>query len=380
MALRSASSRRALAFYISGHGFGHASRQIETINALRARQPGLPIVVVTSAPRWVFDRTLTGPVDFVAEACDAGVVQIDSLSLDEAATLRRADAFYATLDRRVASEAERLEAVGAGLVVGDIPPLAFLAADAAGVPSIAIGNFTWEWIYADYAAFLGVRTRVVQSIVEAHGRATAAWRLPMHGGFAGFREIEDWPFIARRSRRGPDEVRQGLNLPLDERLVLTSFGGHGLRQVPVDSLPARRGFTVVSTVSGADAAGPLSPRPGVRLIAEDDLYGRGFRYEDLVRAADVVVTKPGYGIIAECVANETAIVYTSRGRFVEYDVLVRDMPRYLRCAFIGQPDLLGGRWDAAIEAALAQPPPPERPDVDGADAAAARLLALLAHR
>lgn len=369
-----------VAFYVSGHGFGHASRQIETINALRARQPGLPVVVVTSAPRWIFDRTLSEPVELVGEACDTGVAQIDSLSLDEAATLRRAEAFYATIDRRTASEADRLRRVGAGLVVGDIPPLAFRAADAAGLPSIAIGNFTWEWIYADYAAMLGLPTTVVDPIVEAHRLAQAAWRLPMHGGFAGFREVVDWPFIARRSRREPDEVRRALGLPLGEPLVLTSFGGHGLRQIPVASLPARRRFTVVSTIQGADVARAAAPPPGVRLVAEDELYGRGFRYEDLVAAADVVVTKPGYGIIAECVANGTAMVYTSRGRFAEYDVLVRDMPRYVRCAFLDQPDLLEGRWDTAVEAVLAQPPAPERPPVDGAELAADRLLALLGNR
>ena len=57
-----------------------------------------------------------------------------------------------------------------------------------------------------------------------------------------------------------------------------------------------------------------------------------FAIEDLVRAADVVVTKPGYGIISEAIANDAALLYTSRGRFVEYDVLVKEMPRYLRCA------------------------------------------------
>ena len=31
------------------------------------------------------------------------------------------------------------------------------------------------------------------------------------------------------------------------------------------------------------------------------------------------MTKPGYGIISECVANGTAILYTSRGRFAEYE-------------------------------------------------------------
>ena len=56
----------------------------------------------------------------------------------------------------------------------------------------------------------------------------------------------------------------------------------------------------------------------------------GYRYEDLVRAADVVVTKPGYGIIAECLANDTALLYTDRGRFIEYDVLVAAMRRSRR--------------------------------------------------
>ena len=38
--------------------------------------------------------------------------------------------------------------------------------------------------------------------------------------------------------------------------------------------------------------------------------------------SDVVVTKPGYGIISECLANDTALLYTDRGHFIEYDVLV----------------------------------------------------------
>ena len=80
---------------------------------------------------------------------------------------------------------------------------------------------------------------------------------------------------------------------------------------------------------------PALPR-GVVYVNEGYLYESGLRYEDLVAAVDVVVTKPGYGIISECVANDTALLYTSRGDFVEYDVLVREMPRVLRCAFIDQ--------------------------------------------
>ena len=43
-----------------------------------------------------------------------------------------------------------LRALDAALVVADIPPLALAAARLAGVPAIALGNFTWDWIYRDY--------------------------------------------------------------------------------------------------------------------------------------------------------------------------------------------------------------------------------------
>ena len=89
-----------------------------------------------------------------------------------------------------------------------------------------------------------------------------------------------------------------------------------------------------------------------------------------------MVSKPGYGIVSECVANGTALLYTSRGRFVEYDVFVDEMPRVLRCRYISQEDLLAGRWADAIDALLAQPAPPERPRVDGAAIAADEIMRL----
>jgi L-arabinokinase len=130
---------------------------------------------------------------------------------------------------------------------------------------------------------------------------------------------------------------------------------------------------VATTGHGLTTADPVPD--GVLLIDDVQLYRDGIRYEDLVRAAAVVVTKPGYGIIAECVANDTALLYTSRGHFVEYDVLVAAMPRYLRTRFIEQEDLYAGAWGPHLDALLAQPAPPERPAVDGADVAADHILA-----
>ena len=78
------------------------------------------------------------------------------------------------------------------------------------------------------------------------------------------------------------------------------------------------------------------------------------RYEDLVGACDAVMTKPGYGIVAECIANGTPMVYTARGRFAEYDCLVAGIEAHLPNAFISQDDLHAGRWSDALETVFAR--------------------------
>lgn len=376
-----------IAFYVSGHGFGHAARVIEIINALHDRRPDLGVHVRTSASRWLFDLTARGAVSLSAAEVDVGVVQIDSLTPDVDATIDAARRFYTTWADRVDNEAAWLGQVQPSLVVADVPPLGLAAAARAGVPSVALGNFTWDWIYEAYPEWPASARWVIDRIREAHARAVEAWRLPLSGGFAGFRRIRDLPFIARHSHHEPTAVRDALGLPRDTPLVLVSFGGFGLEQLPLESV-ARAGRHVIVTTrtptaneSAADEGWHqrrvASERAGVVVVDERALYGQGWRYEDLVAAADVVVSKPGYGIISECIANGTALLYTSRGRFAEYDVLVESMPRYLRSAFIRPHELRSGLWTPHLDRLLLQAPPPPGADTSGAAVAASLILGLI---
>ena len=341
-------------------------------------------MVRTAAARGLFDLTLRRPVEFHEVACDTGVVQVDSLTVDVGTSIRRAAEFYRRLPERVDAEAAFLRGKPASLVVGDIPPLAFAAAASAGIPSVALGNFTWDWIYEGYARDVAAEPELVRSIRRAYGTASLALRLPMWGGFEPMRSVvRDIPFVARHSHRDPADVRRGLQLPEDRPLVLMSFGGYGLVDFDARPLGEMAGYAFVTTDSPAGASRNGNGLPAgwtagnVTCLNDRELYGSGYRYEDLVRAADVVITKPGYGIIAEAVANQTAILYTSRGAFAEYDVLVENMPRFVRSRFISRPDLLAGRWESHLDRLLAQPPPPEAAQTDGAERAAAAICELL---
>ena len=88
----------------------------------------------------------------------------------------------------------------------------------------------------------------------------------------------------------------------------------------------------------------------------------------------MVVSKPGYGIVSECIANDTSLLYTPRGRFAEQDVFARDMPALLRCRRIEADDLLAGRSRNPIDALLAQPRTANPPATDGSVIAAEEIL------
>jgi hypothetical protein len=362
-------------FYISGHGFGHASRQVEVINALHKWQPAVSVVIRSAVDPGLLKRTLHGPYELRPGPCDSGVVQTDSVSHDDAATIRAAIAFHRSLDDRAAEEARALADSDVRLIIGDIPALAFEVAARLSVPSIAIANFTWDWIYEAMPDLVEQAPDLIPIVRRAYLRATLALELPMAGGLEVFPVRRRIPFIARRATRARLETRARFNLAPDQRVALLSFGGYGLPALDLGAIDCRDRWTIVTT--DRTTAVEAARAPGVVRIPESDFMNTGFRYEDLVAAADVVVTKPGYGIIAECAASGTAILYTSRGHFREYDVLVNEMPRYVRSRFIPQTDLFAGRWANALDHLTGQPAPPPT-DTNGAAAAAAAILELAA--
>ena len=367
-----------IVFYISGHGFGHATRDLEVIRQILQQRPEARIIVRTSVPESFLRRSARAPIDVQPCETDTGIAQIDSLRLDEAETIRRAAGFYATFDRRVAVEAAVLKDVGASVVVGDVPPLAFAAAARAAIPSIALANFTWDWIYAGYAAFRENAPDVLTTIGEAYAKASLALRLPFAGGFETMPTVRDVPLVARRSHRTRDENRRLLALDDTRPVVLASFGGHQTA-IEYGRIASTNDVTLALTDYEAQSIRELGVSNGrLRCFTTEMLEPADLRYEDLVAAADVVVSKPGYGIVSECIANQAALLFTSRGAFRENDVLIAGMKSALRSRFISQEDLRGGRWEPSIRAVLAEPAPPEQMRTDGAEVVASAILGILA--
>ena len=146
--------KRHIAYYITAHGYGHGVRSSDILGALLAAHPGVRITVTTDLPESFLRSRLPaadGRITVRPGAFDVGMVQQDSIRVDVGATLTEAEELLAERETLIDYEAEMLRGESADLVVADIPSMPLEAAAEAGVPAIAVGNFSWDWIYAPFA-------------------------------------------------------------------------------------------------------------------------------------------------------------------------------------------------------------------------------------
>lgn len=354
-----------IAYYITGHGYGHAVRSCQVLRALKQACPEAEFHVRTAAPAWIFER-LPFSVGYQKRRLDAGIAQNDSLEMDLEQTLKDCLMLRRRMPAVIQEELDFIARSKIRLVIADVPAAAFEIAARASVPSVAVTNFSWNWIYRSYLRDFPAFLPIIEEMESFYSKATLCLSLPFPCDLAVFPRRASIPLITRASGLSKREAKERYNLPETSRAVLLSFGGYGLERAKLDQLSRLDSFYFVTT-------GNSPFRHGNFLALPEEQR----RYEDLVRAADVVVTKPGYGIVADVIAHKVPVLYTSRGPFPEYDFLVETLKQWATGEFIPQQQLLVGNLVPYLEQLLTRKP--NWPDVplDGAQVAAGKILALL---
>lgn len=350
---------KRIAYYITPHGFGHAVRSLEVIRTLMAMDSDVEIIIVSDLPEFLIEQNLDRPVNLRRKKLDIGLIQLDSLRFDLEATFQALNELYDRQESIVAEEVDFLQRNGVQLIVSDIPFLVFHAARECDIPSFGLGNFTWDWIYRAYATNDSRWNPLIEWIEDGYSKCDQLLQLPMHGDCSACPHIRDVPLIARRAKRPPEFTRKILGCAPEQKAYLISF-----YSLPLD----REALRQIEKIDHALFCykHPISYELHNGCCLDDfDLS-----YVDVVAAMDGVITKPGYGIVADCLAHGTPIIYADRGFFPEYDVLVRTLEHHLNAVHLPSEDLYNGRWEASIRQLEEQPPRYPRMRANGAEVCA----------
>lgn len=328
--------------------------------------PSLQVDLFSQTPPWFFSNSLEGPYEYHDLATDVGLVQATPLTENLPATIESLDEFLPFNENRVLQLALQLQQSRCRLIVCDISPLGIAVAEQAGIPSVLIENFTWDWIYEGYAAFQTQLAKYNQILKNTFAKVT--FRIQVEPNCAPqAADLLTGP-VSRRPKRSRQEIRRDLNIPDQKKLVLITMGG-----IP-DS------YRFLDQLHTYDDCCFLVPCAHKEMERDDNVvllpYHSAFFHPDLVHAADAVVGKVGYSTLAEVYHAGIPFGYFTRPGFRESAVLSAFIQQKMQGIEMQISEYGDGSWIGRLPALL-RLPVCERSAVNGADRVAAFLKNLI---
>ncbi|KAF8525936.1 hypothetical protein BU17DRAFT_83440 [Hysterangium stoloniferum] len=143
-----------LAYYCSGHGYGHATRVSAFASALLSLDDKPEVYIISSTPMRMFSECLNLGAQYRHAEIDPIISQPLAYAVDRRLSFDILRAFLEKKDTKLAEEVEWLRYKEIDCVLSDAAFLACEAATNAHLPSLLITNFTFDSVYSYLGAEL----------------------------------------------------------------------------------------------------------------------------------------------------------------------------------------------------------------------------------
>jgi len=336
-----------LAYFISPHGFGHAARAAAVMQAVFKADESVHFDILTSVPRWFFQDSLTAPFCYHALLTDIGLVQKSAFQADLAATLHKLAEFLPFQPLLIKEMAATVRKLNCAIIICDISPMGIAVGMQAGIPSLLVENFTWDWIYEQYVDMNN--TNPFNGHIDYLQNLFTAARYHIQAEPVcnpGPADLRTAP-VSREIKNPPDRIRKQLGLRTNSKMVLITTGGVKQEYNFLDQLRKLRSITFVLPQAGFQ----METRDNLILLPErSDLY-----HPDLVNASDAVVGKVGYSTLAEVYHAGVPFGYAALSNFRETGPLVDFINREMNGVPLGESEFSRGDWRTKLEILLDMP-------------------------
>lgn len=352
---------RHLLLAITGHGFGHAAQTAPVIDALRLRVPGLRISVRSDLASERVEQFFPGAAT-TRPIADFGIPMRSAIDVDVPAAERAYVALHDRLGETIGAEAEVLRGLAPDLVLANVGYVAIAAAARAGIPAVGFCSLNWLGIVRGYDGGWEHRLRIEAEMATCYRQAVRFIRPTPSMPMPDLDTVEVGP-VARRGTNRRDALSARLGLNPADRVVLVSLGG-------IDMHLALHAWPVLSGVRYVIAGLPTPQRPDMVTLERT-----GLSHLDCLASCDAVITKPGYGTVAEAGCHNAPTLYVARGTWPEEPHLVHWLEQQGTAREVTREALAAGDLADDLRALWALPR--KLPPVATGNDEAARLIAEL---
>ncbi len=333
------------AYFVSPHGFGHAARASAVMGAMHEINPTIEFEIFTTVPSWFFEESLSGPFTYHSLMTDIGLIQNTPLHVDLAKTVEYLDKFLPFGESQIKQLAQMMDKLKCGLLICDISPMGILVAKEAGIPSVLIENFTWDWVYQEYTSYdsrLSNHVDYLKTVFDAADYHVQTEPVCFNGPADLIT-----PPISRSTKAPSGQIRKRLGIPDDVKIVTITMGGVPEKYSSLSELTHQRDvyFVVPGGSNSMKISGNLILLP----------HHSDFFHPDLIMASDAVVGKVGYSTLAETYHAGVPFGYIKRPHFRESEVLAAYIEKQMNGIAIKEDKFQDGGWVANLSHLLRLP-------------------------
>ncbi len=308
-----------VAFYVTSHGFGHASRIAALVTEFI--KFGCDCYIITDRPKFLFPKE-NSFCHIIQRKTDTGMIQ-DTWKIPSVnKTFSQLIEFWDNREELIKQETLFLQEKNIGLVIVDVPYLPILSAKSLGLLVYAITNFDWYFNYVEIVDD-STDSKIVDILAEIYSiyqSCDKSYILP----FSNAKSVQALPNqlqcgnLAKYSKPNKKAICQEFKIDSSKKLALITFGGIMSDISYFNNLTARQDYIFLTN-------SPIGQADNVILLPRD------YDYSLLISSCDVVITKVGYSTLAETCAAGTYLCYATRDNFPEDEPLVAELANYPHC-------------------------------------------------
>jgi len=319
-----------ITYFITPHGYGHATRSIAIMQAITAKAPNTKFIIITSLSEQIFADTDLN-YQYIHTVTDVGLAQTNAFNEDINKTIH-------ALEQLIPYQESLIQDLAAickdtQMVLCDISALGIAVAKEIGVPSVLVSNFTWDWIYTPYLEQHPELKPYADYFKACYLQADFHIQLQP---FCVNDESADLivPPVFRPSTRSKEEIFA--DLPIQDRpIILVTLGGIATSYDFIQRLKEHPEYFFI-----IPSAGKYELQDNYLLLPAQTHY----HHPDLIHAANVVICKTGYSTISEIYHSGVPLGFVSRDKFPESLVIEAFIDENLSGFKLNQKEFETGDW------------------------------------
>ena len=319
---------KTVAYYISDYGFGHAARSIAVIRELLRQSESLHIIVCHSFAQEFLKQSLPDErVTFRCVKTDVGYyLKENTLEPDKELIDLKVKEQLTNWSFLIHKECLFLRETEVDLVISDISPIGISSAFELGIPTIGISNFTWHTAYqglirGESLEFLKRQYDKMSYFFSLAGSQEPKWGTVDNKQFGFYSRELDLLDVQR--------IKDHLNPTGDKIIVFFGLGmkinDEYFKKLELWNSP--NCIFVTSYHSDID-------EPNIVKIPKDYLESQNY-----IAAADMVISKAGWGTISEGVCGQTPLVIVNRKSMQEDKNTIEFLENHHLCELITEEEL-----------------------------------------